>query len=342
MSEESNNVPPPIMSETISIDDLTLDERAQARVSLDQSVVDEYAEAWQNGASIPNVEAVRVTEGELAGKVVVWNGFHRIAAAKKLGVVSIGVDVTTGKLSTAIDLCTSANATHGMRRSNDDKRRAVSMAITLDKQLNRKRSDRQIAQYVGVHNSTVSEIRAELSGKTKKKKPHDTVYKPENEDGEGEINEVKQSLVTVDELGRRVTNPEVQKILVLVPEFDDLVSGIESIWRRLKALAETDAGAELASRKQALAYDLKGVREAIVFARPYTECPYGPGCTPTCNACRGRAWICREQWDRLDEAVQNQALTGIASVSDSDTPPPEDKSSSEGSWSDAPAEVVNS
>ena len=92
MSEDTNNVPPPIVSETISIDDLTLDERAQSRVALDPAVVDEYAEAWQNGASIPNVDAVRVTEGELAGKVVVWDGFHRIAAAKKLDVKSIGVD----------------------------------------------------------------------------------------------------------------------------------------------------------------------------------------------------------------------------------------------------------
>ena len=340
MSEETT-APPPIVSETIALDDLVVDERAQARVGIDQSIVDEYAEAWKLGAALPNIDAVRVTEGELAGKVVVWDGFHRIAAARKLGVKTIGVDVTTGTIATAIDLCTSANATHGMRRTNEDKRRAVIMAITLDKQLKRKRSDRQIAQYVGVHNSTVSEIRAELSGKVKKKPKSNSVNVSEHENGEGEANEVKQSLVTVDELGRRVTNPEVQKVLALNPEFDDIVESIESIGRRIKSLSETPAGAELVQRAQSLSFDLKGVHDAVAFARPYTECPYGPGCTTTCNACRGRGWICREQWDRLDEAVKNQALTGITQVSDSDTSPPPEVNSSEGSGGDSvPAEVT--
>lgn len=340
MSEETT-APPPIVSETLSLDELVIDERAQARVGLDEAVVDEYVEAWKNGAAMPNIDAVRVTEGELAGKVVVWDGFHRIAAAKKLGVEAIGVDVTTGKLSTAIDLCTSANSTHGLRRTNEDKRRAVIMAITLDKQLKRKRSDRQIAQYVGVHNSTVSEIRAELSGKKKKASKEESVRISEHEQGEGEINEVKQSLVTVDEIGRRVTNPEVQKVLSLNPEFDDVLDAIGTIGRRIKALVETPAGAELAQRAQSLSFDLKGVHDAVAFARPYTECPYGPGCTTTCNACRGRGWICREQWDRLDEAVKNQALTGIKQVSESDTSLPPEVNSSEGSGGDSvPAEVT--
>lgn len=59
-----------------------------------------------------------------------------------------------------------------MRRSNADKRNAVVMALELDAMLGRNRSDRAIARYVGVHWSTVGEIRQEWqSGSSKARSP---------------------------------------------------------------------------------------------------------------------------------------------------------------------------
>src|SRR4051794_18625155 len=53
------------------------------------------------------------------------DGFHRIAAAAILGHDTIACDVRPGTLRDAVAHAVGANAAHGLRRTNDDKRRAV-------------------------------------------------------------------------------------------------------------------------------------------------------------------------------------------------------------------------
>lgn len=315
MAEQS---PAPIESLNIKLDDLVIDPRVQARVRMDGEVVDEYAEAMKAGASIPSVDGVRVAEGEFAGKVVIWDGFHRIEAARKCGVTEMPVGVRNGSFADAIDLCTSANAAHGLRRTNEDKRHAVLMALALDKQLKRKRSDRQIAIHVGVHNSTVSEIQAELSGKKKTKKDApapSTTEQAETASGP----ETTNAGVMVDELGRPVNDPKLRAVLALCPEFDDIIRQIGDTIRRVMGLTETVAGDELKGKVQNIKFDLGGARSTVEFARPYTACPYGPGCAPECLACRGRGWVSKETWGRTPENIRNQAISHVAEVSESDT-----------------------
>ena len=54
-----------------------------------------------------------------------------------------------------------ANSAHGLRRTNDDKRRAVEMLLS-DEEWS-KRSDRWIAEKCGVHHDTVGSYRKQLS-----------------------------------------------------------------------------------------------------------------------------------------------------------------------------------
>lgn len=325
-----------VKTETVKIDEMVIDPRAQARVNMDQNVIDEYAEAMQAGAAIPTIEGVRVTDSEHAGKVVIWDGFHRVAAARKCGVTEIPVDVREGTLADAIDLCTGANTAHGLRRTNEDKRHAVLMAIALDKQLKRKRSDRMVAAHVGVHNSTVSEIRAELSGKSKKTKKRDqdeTTREPVTETTEqtGEV-----AGVQVDELGRPVKDNTIKAVLALCPEFDEVIRQIESAAHRVLGLAETVAGDELRPKLQNIKFDLEGAKNTVKYARPFTSCPYGPNCAAECSACRGRNWVSKETWDRTPENIRNQAISGISEVQVSES----DTQSTEAQVDDIPAEVV--
>ena len=53
-------------------------------------------------------------------------------------------------------LASGANAVHGLRRSSEDKRRAVKAAIALRSEL----SNRAIADHVGVDDKTVASVRA--------------------------------------------------------------------------------------------------------------------------------------------------------------------------------------
>lgn len=330
MSEQAQ-----VRTESVKIDELIIDHRAQARINIDEDVVNEYAEALQAGAGMPNIDGVRVSDGEHAGKVVVWDGFHRVAAARQCGATEILVDVRDGTFADAIDLCTSANAAHGLRRTNEDKRHAVIMAISLDKQLKRKRSDRQVALHVGVHNSTVSEIRAELSGKPKKVKKQD-----ESNDAPAAVEQTSDATaqsISVDELGRPVTDDKLRAVLSLCPEFDDVIKQVENAVRRVQGLTETVAGDELKPKLQNIRFDLEGAKNTIKFARPFTSCPYGPSCGPECLSCRGRGWVSKETWDRTPENIRNQALSGIAEVQVSES----DTAGTEAHTDDVPAEVVS-
>jgi hypothetical protein len=58
----------------------------------------------------------------------------------------------------------------------------------------------------------------------------------------------------------------------------------------LLRLAETPLGREL--HRPQLERAFKDLQAAIKFATPYTNCPFGPGCTAeTCKACKGTGWI---------------------------------------------------
>jgi hypothetical protein len=53
------------------------------------------------------------------------DGFHRVHAAQKLRRLTIAADVRQGTRRDAVLLSARANAEHGLRRTNEDKRRAV-------------------------------------------------------------------------------------------------------------------------------------------------------------------------------------------------------------------------
>jgi hypothetical protein len=79
----------------------------------------------------------------------------------KVGTPKIEADVRPGSRRDAVLFSAGANASHGLRRTNDDKRRAV--LILLDDAEWGAWSDREIARRCGVDNKTVSSLRARPS-----------------------------------------------------------------------------------------------------------------------------------------------------------------------------------
>lgn len=137
---------------SISPEKLELAPGIQSRAQLDMVVIQEYAEAMQNGAQFPPVQAI--SENDC---LWVWDGFHRVLAAKSAGV-AIYADIRPGTFREAQWLASGANKSHGLRRSNADKRRAVEMALKA----NASKSDSEIARHCGVSIPTVSNMRVEL------------------------------------------------------------------------------------------------------------------------------------------------------------------------------------
>ncbi len=136
---------------------IRLDKDAQPRAEIDSAIVADYREAMVGGAKFPGV--VVFFDGQdhwLA------DGFHRVYAAKSLDKQTIEATIRNGSRRDAILFSVSANAVHGLRRTNADKRKAVLTLLTDPAWV--KWSDRKIAQQAKITHPFVSNLRRELSG----------------------------------------------------------------------------------------------------------------------------------------------------------------------------------
>ena len=150
----------------IALETLELMGEAQSRVHIDPSVVTEYVErmSWDasraravdpEGAPWPAVTVY--TRGET---LWVADGFHRVEAAKLLGFAGIQCRLLEGDRRDAIRYSLSANARHGLRRTREDKRRAVRRALSDDTW--RTWTDARVAELCSVSRSLVASTRERL------------------------------------------------------------------------------------------------------------------------------------------------------------------------------------
>ena len=127
----------------------------QSRARLDAFTIEEYQEAYKAKAEMPPIIAFYDgTDYWLA------DGFYRTVAAETIKMREISCDVRQGTQRDAILYSVGANATHGLRRTNEDKRRAVMMLLNDPKWA--KWSDREIARRCVVDNSFVSRMRESI------------------------------------------------------------------------------------------------------------------------------------------------------------------------------------
>lgn len=144
------------MQMTLDIADLR---PIQTRAATDAATIDEYAEAAQRGAKFPPVSVV---SDATRGTLWLWDGTHRVEAARKIGKSRIRADVAEGTYADALRLALCANATHGLRRSNADKRHALEMAWENRETLfGGDPSQNMLAEMCGISRKTVERFMAE-------------------------------------------------------------------------------------------------------------------------------------------------------------------------------------
>lgn len=144
------------MSTKLKIEAVRVDGGTQTRAQLDAVTVADYADAMTEGATFPPI-----TVYHDGSDYWLADGFHRVAAAKQIGNVEIEADVLQGSRRDAILHSVGANADHGLRRTNADKRRAVETLLRDDEW--RQWSDREIARRAQVSDRFVNKVRDELS-----------------------------------------------------------------------------------------------------------------------------------------------------------------------------------
>jgi phage N-6-adenine-methyltransferase len=114
--------------------------------------VNEYQQDMMAGVTFPPV--IVFYDGE---DYWLADGFHRLYAACNLNRDSLSVDIRQGTRRDAVIHSVGANAAHGKRRTNEDKRRAV-LQLLNDEEWSGW-SDREIARRCAVSNRFVSNLR---------------------------------------------------------------------------------------------------------------------------------------------------------------------------------------
>lgn len=139
----------------LPISDIRLDGGTQPRATLDFEAIDDYSEAMAAGVQFPSVTVFY--DGE---QYWLADGFHRVRAAYSANLDSIDCDVRQGTLEDAQWFSFGANSANGLRRSNDDKARAVRSALTHPRGTDL--TDSEIARHCGVTQPTVAHWREKL------------------------------------------------------------------------------------------------------------------------------------------------------------------------------------
>lgn len=140
----------------IKLDAIRMDGGTQPRASIHEATVSEYAEAYMAGATLPPPVVFFDGSANWLG-----DGFHRTHAARQAGLVDMEVEIRPGTRRDAVQYSLSANSTHGLRRTTEDKRRAVRMALE-DAEWSQL-SDREIARLTATSHPFVGQLREAMN-----------------------------------------------------------------------------------------------------------------------------------------------------------------------------------
>ena len=108
----------------ISLGEIIVEDEIVARAELDDKYLFEIEQDIKDGAKLPPITLFY--DGT---KYYLIDGLHRLQAAKNLKQEMIVADIREGSQRNAILFSCSANSEHGLRRTNNDKRKAVNKML---------------------------------------------------------------------------------------------------------------------------------------------------------------------------------------------------------------------
>ena len=143
------------VADTLRIAEIRRDGGTQPRAGLDEAHVLDLVAALGNGDALPAVDVV------FDGSVYwLYDGFHRVEATSRSGKYTVRAIIHQGTQQEAQWASYAANSRHGLKRTNDDKRRQVIAALRHP--TGASMSNREIARHVGVDEGTVRDYRSKL------------------------------------------------------------------------------------------------------------------------------------------------------------------------------------
>lgn len=223
------------MKATIQLSKLRLDGGTQPRVKIDHDVVSDYVERMKAGDDFPPVDVFHDGKDHWLAE-----GFHRVYAAKERGDKTVPCTIRKGTLRDAVLFSCGANASHGMRRTNPDKRKAV-MTLLQDDEWS-KFSDRKIAELCCVDHTTVGDYRRQLGESPSSNGSEKRTGRDGKSRSTPKTNGKPANVATVDETEfdepEKDDEPEVQPAKAKTPESNVIGQVIQEVIDYIEGVLE--------------------------------------------------------------------------------------------------------
>lgn len=272
---------------------LLLDKELQARAKVNTEAVEEYAERFAEGSSdesLPPIEVVfdpaQVSAGSNdEGKAWVVDGWHRVMAAGKAGLLTLPAFVWFGNKALAMHHAAKANMMHGVRRTNADKR----MALTLIRRAHPEATVGEWADTIGVTRQFIYNTLEKEKAMT------------EAIEGLASMSPEAASAIDEDvpmtlEQRMKAATDTAHMVLDKIIEARKMVEAARDASEN--GLPEQEWIAFL--NVQAILSDLDAAKSALWNARPHSICPVCGGAG--CAMCRGKGWVSVQQYKLIPKA----------------------------------------
>ena len=294
---------------TLKLDTLRMDGGTQPRAGTSKSLIEEYIACYQDGAEFPPLTVFYDgTDYWLA------DGFHRAIAADAAGQDKHTCEIHKGDLRAAILHSVGANALHGARRTNADKRHAVE-TLLADKEW-AGWSNRQIARCAQVSEAFVRIVREELSAhgaqmdNVTRTVERNGVSYPQNTTKIGTATPTAKRIITQAEYEKEVAAEATAKDQVgnALPEklkatfarrgeLGELMQALSNVKAAVaKKVSELDPIVATLNATEFSAC-LTNARRALHAQQPYAVCPSCGG--DGCRLCQDRGWLGQLAYDHF-------------------------------------------
>lgn len=271
-------------AKVIDLTEIELAAAMQARTAIRTATVQEYAEAMRQGFDFPPIEVMPVEGHETKHRYCVIDGWHRVQAARDTGAKGIYAIVhPRGTEADAMWLAAAANISHGLRRTNADKARAVTLAIAAKPDA----TYEAIASQCGVSVSMVASYFAAMQ-------QVDNANAAAREEPVVVQHERRAHPKAKARFEQRMAEAEARigTVLQELARVQDLVT----------ELVEQEHGAYI--NAQSVLSDLANASSALQHARPYKPCPVCGG--EGCETCRMLGWVSKKQWQLIPAAMRGR------------------------------------
>jgi len=282
------------MKKQLPLKDIRTDGGTQQR-DIDDSVVARYAELMKDGNSFEPIDVI--SDGK---SYFLWDGFHRFFATKKRNKNYISAIVEQGTQRKAQELSFGANTRHGFPRQPGTGK-SIILKIFADPEWSKK-SEVDIAKWVGVTQQYVSKIKREIESHPTTSCRIDSDSEPKNKvlrsetikvkRGESEYKMKKPEKKVLDSTGKQVPEHLID-FFKRANEYRQMIKQLNDMLKTVRNGKDANDLFYKYIKIENLTAEIGNVKRIFRFALPYAICRYcgGDEKNAECRACGGCGFV---------------------------------------------------